>query len=491
VGGVLLATYQAAKFAELDMGDPTTRRYVARLPAARASDFVGAQTYGIGLCAFLAASLLLYYGACQFSGTILEGALKLFTGNASATVPTNIAKPLYIAALFMGLTQPVIPVLARLGDAQRNFFHKRIEIPRGIIDLTENVAAAIGKRSAQQNNLMAELKRLVSDDWLSELAKCGDLAFYRQRLEEIELDPGAAAKTLQEASPRELRKLLEEVVFFNLIAVARKSGPKQLSALAQKLNPEHTPDPPVFLRFISGLLLSGIVFTVAVLIIWNALDATRETVVIPYLGSPNLWPNSTFIGREIGRIVWALFGCALIAAYMAPEGLGPRTSAHAGSTINADFLVRFGQAVAGPLGLCFLAALVIQIIAELYLYGTGRDFANLTSYAKPTILLVRTLPSVALCYCVMLYLAVREEKQVSFPLMLCVIGVLISVLSLLVVVTFLRFDFLHALPTLLPTYKGRGLEYAAFYVLANTLVAMAAFSSIILFFRAQEASRGQ
>ncbi len=153
----------------------------------------------------------------RFLPRILSGALKILTGNSQ--LPPNVPCPLYIAALFMGLTQPVIPVLARLGEAQRNFFHNRIEIPRRIIDLTADLTVAIDRRSVSKgklaaDKLAAELRNLISDDWLASLGRCGDLAFYQQQLDKVQLDPGTAEKTLEEASPRELRNLLEELVFF-------------------------------------------------------------------------------------------------------------------------------------------------------------------------------------------------------------------------------------------------------------------------------------
>ena len=76
VGAFLLATYQAAKFAELDVADPITSRYVARFPGVKAKDFVGAHTYRLALLAFLAVSLLLYFAACQISAPNSKWSIK-------------------------------------------------------------------------------------------------------------------------------------------------------------------------------------------------------------------------------------------------------------------------------------------------------------------------------------------------------------------------------------------------------------------------------
>ena len=267
VGAFLLATYQAAKFAELDVADPITSRYVARFPGVKAKDFVGAHTYRLALLAFLAVSLLLYFAACQISAPILSGALKILTGNSQ--LPPNVPCPLYIAALFMGLTQPVIPVLARLGEAQRNFFHNRIEIPRQIIDLTADLTVAIDRRSVSKgklaaDKLAAELRNLISDDWLASLGRCGDLAFYQQQLDKVQLDPGTAEKTLEEASPESCATSWKSLFFFNLIAVARKSGPKHLAEIVQQIDPTQSVPPSEIPRFVSDLLLSGFLCLLAV-----------------------------------------------------------------------------------------------------------------------------------------------------------------------------------------------------------------------------------
>ena len=282
----------------------------------------------------------------------------------------------------------------------------------------------------------------------------------------------------------------KSLFFFNLIAVARKSGPKHLAEIVQQIDPTQSVPPSEIPLFVSDLLLSGFLFAITVLAAGIILSFLRDAVD-HYVGAVNLWPEVDYIGREIGRIVFALFICALIAVYMLPKGLGAKKKANGKNVVGVDYLVGFSQAVAAPLILCFVVALSIHIIAEFYMYGTGRDFAHFRSFVKPAIILVRPLPSVAIGYCVMLYFGLREGKQpVSFPLILCVSALLVSLLSLLVVVTFLRFDFLLALPTLLPEYKGRGIKSRfSCTVLANALVSMAAFSSIVLFFRGEGAAR--
>jgi hypothetical protein len=49
IGATLVLIYQAAKFSELNLGDPITSRYVALLPGARVRDFAGPYAYHVAL----------------------------------------------------------------------------------------------------------------------------------------------------------------------------------------------------------------------------------------------------------------------------------------------------------------------------------------------------------------------------------------------------------------------------------------------------------
>jgi hypothetical protein len=69
VGAALVLIYQAAKFGEMNLGDPVTSRYVTLLPGARVQDFAGPHEYHLALAAFLAASLAGYFLCCQISPT--------------------------------------------------------------------------------------------------------------------------------------------------------------------------------------------------------------------------------------------------------------------------------------------------------------------------------------------------------------------------------------------------------------------------------------
>src|SRR5271165_5745146 len=168
--------------------------------------------------------------------------LQLFSPAPSAcsAMRTPLAQgvplPLYIAALFMGLTQPIIPGLSQFQVAQLNFFHDRIEVPRRIIDVSESLMVAIDARAgADKERLVTEIRKLVGNDFLTSLQPDGDLAFYKLQLEKLGVDNGALEGTIKDISVKELRALIERLVLCALVAVSRKSGPKPLIKVAQTL----------------------------------------------------------------------------------------------------------------------------------------------------------------------------------------------------------------------------------------------------------------
>jgi energy-coupling factor transporter transmembrane protein EcfT len=114
VGAMLVAIYQAAKFTELNLADPITKRYVALLPDANVRDFASSFAYHTALFVFLGVSLVVYFSLCQISPDLVKGVARLLSPGETSTSLENIPYPLYIAALFIGLSQPVTPIFRSL-----------------------------------------------------------------------------------------------------------------------------------------------------------------------------------------------------------------------------------------------------------------------------------------------------------------------------------------------------------------------------------------
>jgi hypothetical protein len=136
-GAVVLCAYQIARFSELSAVDPALSARSALIPNLRASDFAGRFTFVATLSLFLAASFAVYLGLCALSPTVLHGWARVSGAAPTADLEEfirSVPYPLYIAAAFMGLTQPAIPVLSKFGDMQRNLFHAWMGVPRRVVD---------------------------------------------------------------------------------------------------------------------------------------------------------------------------------------------------------------------------------------------------------------------------------------------------------------------------------------------------------------------
>src|SRR5260370_26794751 len=77
LGAALVLIYQAARFDELNLGDPITGRYVALLPGAKVRDFAGPYAYHVALVAFLAVTFIAFFLCCRISPNVFAGAVKL------------------------------------------------------------------------------------------------------------------------------------------------------------------------------------------------------------------------------------------------------------------------------------------------------------------------------------------------------------------------------------------------------------------------------
>src|SRR5258708_13053091 len=202
LGAVLVTLVHATKFGELNLANPVTGRYLALLPGAKVRDFVGPYAYHIALVAFLSASLIAYYLVCQISPDILKGAIKLFSDADPETAIRGVPYPLYIAGLFIGLTQPVIPIFSRFGEAQRDFFHDQIEIPKRLIDIAERLAGTIEARAGSDKRLLArEVRNLVGVNVLSTVQTYVDMPFYNLQLERLHLISTAPHKNTIHKAP--------------------------------------------------------------------------------------------------------------------------------------------------------------------------------------------------------------------------------------------------------------------------------------------------
>jgi len=171
-GAAVLGAYHFAKFSELSSLDPDVAARSAQIPNLRAIDFAGKLAYCSALAAFLAVTFLTYLVLCSISPTILLGWAQV----SGAKLDTDLTKfidsvhyPLYIAAAFIGFTQPGIPVLSQIGNAQRNAFHAWMGVPTRVMNTSGWFSNQIFTRSPGAKQLAKEIQMLLSDGWIQRI----------------------------------------------------------------------------------------------------------------------------------------------------------------------------------------------------------------------------------------------------------------------------------------------------------------------------------
>jgi hypothetical protein len=492
VGAALLLIYQAAKFGDIYAGDPVTSRYVSLLPGAGVRDFAGPHAYKWALVAFLVASLIVYSLVCMISPNVLVGGAKLLSNNTDAEkIAQGVPLPLYIAALFMGLTQPIIPGLSQFQVAQLNFFHDRIEVPRRIIDLSESLTIAIEARAGKdKQRLVTEVRKLVGDDFMTSLQPHGDLAFYKLQLGNLGVDAGALEATINDSSVKELRSLIERLVLCALVAVSRKSGPKPLTKVAQKLEVHlaESKRDNVGPR-IAGLLASSVLFFAGLFLMAELLLSLAGPVDAMFGKSvaDGLWPSTLeYSFNELWSIALPIGVCMFLAVYKFGPGHDSRRSdldADTDSSLFDDFS-NFVRSNVSVLLLCILATVAIKVGLMFWEYGTLNLPADARSPLRLTLPVLQSFITLSVCLVTTWYLVSSARKGAS-----CGPSFLVAILLIAGATGVLAWLYdLAFLDQYLNTHPGNrpGSEHHLFSVVANILVSVCAFLSVAVFFRTRK-----
>jgi hypothetical protein len=487
IGAALVLVFQAAKFSQFNAADPNTSRYIALLPGTKVRDFAGPYGYYIGLAAFLGASFVLYALGCHVSPDIIKGIGRFLESDEAVAKIQMVPYPLYVAFMFMGLTQPFIPGFAQIGDAQRKFFHDRIKVPTRVIHISESLINAIESRSASKRRLAAELKKLASGEFVANLQNEGDIALYRQQLEQLRIeDEGALRRMVRDSSVNELRKVLETLVLTALVSVMRRSGPKSLIRVAESLGAPRSPTQPDHLwLLIRSLISSTVVFGFGLLVIAVMLSSLNEPVLNFFKIAPDqgLWPNSLRnVGKELWAIVPPIFLCLMLAvsSLVPSEPVPSRRATDTAKPSTFTDLVEFAQSSAAVLGICMVLSVLIKIGQLFYEYGTFNLPPEARSVSVLILPLAQSFIPIAVCLFSTWYLAsctTCERRGLSFKGTLLTIAVATTVIAWIYGLVFVA-EYLQARPAI-----GHARDYVLFIVLVNVLVSLCAFASTALFFK--------
>lgn len=203
--------------------------------------------------------------------------------------------PLYIAAILVGLTQP-IPGLENLTNLQKDFFHYWIGVPEKVLTLSEHFITQILSRSNSKEELNREINELLNDEWIEKLGRFADTLYYRIQLGNIQIENDSDIKEVLSGSIREKRIVIESVVLSAAIASARNGGGKVLSQLAGILRVE-MPSPPHAPWGIGGGILMFLFVLTGVWFLVLLIDYHVDVILGPVnldLGPRkyDFWPNN-------------------------------------------------------------------------------------------------------------------------------------------------------------------------------------------------------
>jgi hypothetical protein len=485
LGAALVILVHATKFGELNLGNPVTGRYIALLPGAKVRDFVGPYAYHIALFAFLAVSLVSYYLCCQISPNILKGATKVF-GNVDAdNTFHDVPYPLYVATLFIGLTQPIVPLFSRFGEVQRNFFHDQIEVPGRLIKLAERLTSTIETRAGgNKRHLAKEARRLISGEVFATVQTYGDVVFYKLQLERLGFaEQGASEKTISESSLKELRSLIERVVFCTLVAAMRQSGTKGVSKVADAIGiPSAVPGLNNLRYLLTGIAASGMVFSLCILTIAHIFVLLAAPVAHLFTKplDQSLWPTTLgYVGDELWTMVPPVFVCLIISVtFLVPREA--QSPARSNPSLIAD-LVGFFRSGISIFIACIGVSLLIKFAQLFYEYGSFHLPNEALSSMRLVLPVIQSFIPVAVCLFTTWYIASRSDstprRHPSFVGTLLAIAGTVGFLAVLYDLTFLS-EYLRVRPQ-----DGPGWEHLLFSVVANVVISVAAFVSLVLFFR--------
>ena len=491
IGATLVVIYQAAKFTELNLTDPITNRYIALLPDAKVRDFASSGAYHTALFAFLGVSLIVYYGLCQISPELLKGAARLLGPGEPSAALEGIPYPLYIAALFIGLTQPIVPIFSQFVNAQRDFFHDRINVPRRIIDISDALTQAVEERAGSDRRRLAnEVRNLSSGDFITSLRSYGDAAYYNLQLEKLELgDEDALARTIKASSAKELRLLIERLVLCALVATMRRSGPNALVKVAGSLAVRVPTAPPNNGgHLVASFVSSGVLFTLALLILANIFWLLVGPIAKLFPNQQErMWPEDLGnVAVELCYIVPPIIISLLVAVVLlVPSGRSqPRDAgSDPGTSLSSEF-VNFFRSSAVVLGLCIGITVLIQLGLLFYAYGTWNVPPEARTASKFILPVIQAFIPVAVCLFTTWYLVSSSAQPpcrgLSFVATLLTIAGATALVGFFCELIFVH-EYLRTRPQAAP-----GWEHVLFGVMANVMVSISAFASIALFFTARD-----
>lgn len=475
-GAVLLLVYQVGRFSELGGADPALAERMPAIPNLRASDFAGPSPFYCTLAAFLIATFVVYLSLCLVSPSVIHGWINIAGGGDNGASAVDVTTyPLYIAATFMGLTQSVVPGFATLAEMQRSFFHFWIGVPRSVVETAAYFSDQILNRpaAATSEGLIAEVENLSGEALRTRMARYADTAFLRDQIHRLRLDDPDSAEQSALASRRELKLLIESLVYAAAIAAARKGGRRALYRLADDLGVERPRREASAQPLVAGMML----FVVGLTIGWFALPMLQPlaSALLGEAGVP-FWPTelATSLQYMVSQFVPLFLGVGLML-FMWPENTAGTPEARDAP------LWKFSEITQHywPFITIFVAIILFDFSQQLYDFGyfdgtaQGGVWAFLSAFL-PYNVLHAIIISVA-CYYMIAFFGRRGREAGRRELLssLLVLNLIVMVLSGFWMKARVFFMF--------PGQAGTDLLILT--ILIHMLAISLAFAATLLFFR--------
>ena len=411
-GAAVLGAYQFAKFSELSSQDPEFAARSAHIPNLRAIDFAGKSTYCATLVAFLAATFLIYFVLCKISPTILLGWAQVSGASPNEDLENfvdSVNYPLYIAAAYIGFTQPGIPLLSNIGNVQRNLFHAWMGVPTRVMSTSSFFANQIFTRSPDTKQLAKELQVLISDAWVERIDAYADAEFYRTHLARLKLDDEAE---LLKGTRRELKILTRQLVDVASLATVRESGVASLARLAGDLRVSMISNPGWPKAFLAG----GTLFFIGMTFLWNLIPAfDRPAAQFLSAGAKHdFWPNNLeFSGQYLISQAGPIFLATGVALATWVSAFG-RAQATVDKPRPVPGIAAHFSRYAGLFAFTVIGIVLFDVFQAFFDYGAYKsgktsDFLTFIQLNLPFYLL-HSFISLFVCFVLLLYMDDRMRR---------------------------------------------------------------------------------
>lgn len=436
VGAVVLLAYQFAKFSELNAVDPSLAARAGVIPNLRASDFAGRTSFFSAMIVYLAATFAVFLLACSISPAILRGwAVISGTAGAHDELVESAPYPIYIAALYMGLTQPAIPGFSKISNVQRDIFHYWIGVPKRVLGTSDFFTNQILARDGSASGLRAVIGKLTSDAWISKIDLYADTVFYKEQLKRLKLDDQAELAQAAGGSVRELRRTLDQLVYAAAIATVRESGGRALARLSVDLDVAMPKGPPGLRGVAAGAVLAA----VGLVFLWFALPMASG--LVGPQSSTTFWPRDTTSSGNylMSQTVPLLIAVGLVLYMRRPADPAALPSGW------FDGLAGAFERNLGPLLWAFAVVVVYDYLQLLSQYVAQLDdppdepLALLASWAPYHIL--HAMISVSACFLLLVFMDTRPGARGGRLVPAAAMVVVISAAAAFYALARLRFQY--------------------------------------------------